>query len=513
MNIEENINNLQMFKNYVKNNIRFEECLLLLKLTNKCNQNCSYCYSKHNHLDNLDEYLDINKAKEAILKIAPAYKKVTINITGGDPFTLPKNYLKELIEFIDLYEQVKPEQINDKIIHGDIQNIKDDEIIELLKKHNYKIGASYDGYAHDVNRNGNSKSLMSSVKKLNDEGFYFGYSGIITQETMKNVNKEIELSLDSKTHIFYNPVTKYACPEDLRLDPGDLFYFIVKKYHIAKKFGKPLPEDVYQYIMPLLGKLNCMSNLCMLGNNNITIFSNGDINGCPYRNETETIYGNINDIKNAYDIFNLEGYNNFIEVYYKKLKGCKNCEIFDYCHTGCLNNDSIFQKDVYCLDRKLLFNYFKEYFEINRDELEKIAKDRKIDIHTLNNNLNNNPVKNHKNLKPITGNNRSKNNLLKETSLNELRKNINPINKNINENELTFSEKLKDPQQRITKSNKKNIQNDPYLTIDYNECNDKNCLDDNKNNIDNKAIENRQNNDEENICMLNCNECEHKSCL
>ena len=152
--------------------------LFIIKISNKCNMRCAYCYSKRSN-NELSE-----GALEHIAELIASWirkrklKKVKIGFLGGEPL-LDRDkiefFITKLNSIIDK---------NEKVIEYAIQTngtIITREIIEWIKERKIKIGISLDG----------PKEINDAARKLVDgEGSY--------ELVRKNIRKLIEAEIEPK---------------------------------------------------------------------------------------------------------------------------------------------------------------------------------------------------------------------------------------------------------------------------------------------------------------------------
>ncbi|MBF1153188.1 MAG: radical SAM protein [[Eubacterium] sulci] len=152
-----NINNLTK-QYYIDNGIK----QLTFKLTDQCNMRCKYCtYSDYypftsmygnqqlkisDALKGVDIYMDVIKKHNSVWTNVEL--KPTFTFYGGEPL-LQFDVIKQIVEYIEIkyskYEAAYLMTTNALLIN--------DEISKFIKKHNFHISISLDGYRENHNRN------------------------------------------------------------------------------------------------------------------------------------------------------------------------------------------------------------------------------------------------------------------------------------------------------------------------------------------------------------------------
>lgn len=366
--------NYEEYSNYVRKDRA--NATVVLKVTNKCPLRCKYCY----HF--ADKSLDVNKdmpielVKEAILKLCPPYKQVHIHIHGGEPLSLPNEQLEEIFKFINDYKMaVKDYQSVFPAVQTNLLFF-DDEKKELLKKYEIGLSTSFDGICSKETRNIDVEAYINKLNNVDNKGVI----NVVTNETISHFDEQME-TFDrlGNTTVMSNAVFPFCCPDESKLRPGEYADYIIKRFEYQLNNDKPFSFDTIRYFatVALNGKgVDCFCSLCL--NSIFTVDVNGNIKGCDVRYEDIYQYGNISEINNVYDIFQLEGYQKFEKATFEVVDRCQKCEYFNYCHGGCFNrvvvNANKLSKDFYCYDIKIMIDYFIKFFEKYDNKIENLPE-------------------------------------------------------------------------------------------------------------------------------------------
>lgn len=133
---------------------------LVLKLTERCNLNCDYCY----YFNGLDQSFKTKPPllKEEILEQIIIFlkngiktagiNKMRITLHGGEPLLMPKQKFKVLCQ--KLYHNLNP-QLEELVLTIQTNGVLiDEEWIEIFKELSINVGISLDGpsYYNDIHR-------------------------------------------------------------------------------------------------------------------------------------------------------------------------------------------------------------------------------------------------------------------------------------------------------------------------------------------------------------------------
>jgi uncharacterized protein len=165
---------------------------LILKLTERCNLNCKYCY----YFNGLDQSF---KEKPAALKPLVLdkiinfllrgikdlnLKKMTIVFHGGEPLLLNKHLFDE---YCNKLRNLLIPQLNELYLTVQTNGVLiNEEWIAIFKKHNIRLGISMDGsreyhdqFRVDHNNRGSYDKLMQAVTLLKKLNYDFGVLSVI----------------------------------------------------------------------------------------------------------------------------------------------------------------------------------------------------------------------------------------------------------------------------------------------------------------------------------------------
>lgn len=348
---------------------------LVLKITNRCPQKCDYCYHLYNNSEDLNKEMDIKTLKEALLKIAPAFGSVDIHLHGGEPLTVNKEKLEEIFKFVSEYRESQKDKQKVCVAIQTNLLLLDEDHVKLFKKYNISVSTSYDGKITDEIRHYSHNDFLNKLDILDGK---CGIINVVTKKTIENSTEHIhDLAKQFESPVLCNPVFPFCCSPADRLEPGQYSKYIIERFEYMVENNIKPSWDVMRYFKPVVGgPRDCFCDICL--NSIFTITPSGNIKGCDVRNDKEWIYGNLSEINNVYDIYQLPGYVNFEKMYHKYYNSCKKCDYFKYCKGGCLNRvtlfDNQFGKESYCYDIKILIQYFIDYYEKHNNNIDNLPE-------------------------------------------------------------------------------------------------------------------------------------------
>ncbi|ABR55697.1 Radical SAM domain protein [Methanococcus aeolicus Nankai-3] len=224
---------------------------LILKITNRCNLDCIYCYNMGHKIN---KNMDFTTAKNSIDYILnDGTELLKIQFTGGEPLL---NF--ELIEKVISYckKEYKTKNISYAVqTNGTLLN---NELIKKIKELNIKIGISIDGM--DINdtlrpyKNGRPSTLdtLKGIYLLKNNSVPFGITTVITNKNLPHMVEFIQylIALGIKSISF--DLLKPKQKEHLNLMPNEEEFNKIlkelKNYPIYIKNLQKRPKGKYCFL-------------------------------------------------------------------------------------------------------------------------------------------------------------------------------------------------------------------------------------------------------------------------
>lgn len=368
--------------------------VVIFRITNMCNLNCTYCYDKDNRYrdKNINEEFE-NKIDDIQRYLNAIYldkcNARTLIFHGGEPLLLGADVYEKLLEKI-----VEPNMKLSIQTNGTLINKK---YIEIFKKYHISVGISLDGCNEEQNycriyRNGTNsfKKVMTNIKLLEENNIRFGIIMTISKEHIGKEKEIYDFIADNKLNVNMRPAfpTKHGDNTNI-MSEEEYYEFFKNIFDIwyndnEKKVQLKQIREIYDEFAKVLKKNYC-SGSCSEGENCFGKFVSLDINGNVYScnrtyNNHEFLLGNLNN--QLMD----EILNNANKLAKKRIKSlkkleCTKCEIYKYCYGGCpanaysIHGDYTKPEDFFCNAKKKIHKYIKEKLE-ETNEIDKYNKNK-----------------------------------------------------------------------------------------------------------------------------------------
>ena len=165
---------------FLKGDFKLNNLVIILRMSNNCNLNCTYCYDKGNHKKEINDNKKINDSLDNIVSnidklVSDKQKKCKIIFHGGEPLMINASTYERLINKI--LEKI-PKAYFSIQTNGTLLTKSH---INVFKKYNVSIGISLDGYNERMNKcrvfkNGKNSFnvVMEKIESLNKNNIKFG---------------------------------------------------------------------------------------------------------------------------------------------------------------------------------------------------------------------------------------------------------------------------------------------------------------------------------------------------
>lgn len=330
---------------------------------NGCNLHCNYCYVEGNP----SQYhgMDMKTAEKIVDELFTQNQNVTFLWHGGEPLLREISFYENIFD----YQKKQASKKNIKYSNSFQTNLTlfNEEWAKFFLKNNITISTSIDGpqHLHDENRRfanekGSFNLLVEKIKLAKSFSLKINALCVISKS---NLNYPLEVCDNFNklgiSHVGFLPCYKekngiFVYPS---LSPGEYGKFMVSVFQFflngQLKFNIREFEQVYGAIIGKKPSTCCFSGSCF---NFICIDSYGNIFPCDTSYGIEKFkLGNIHD-DSLEKIYKTTKYKSYMDFINNTPDECNHCLHFDKCHNGCPNM-RINDKYIYCIDRKLLFDY------------------------------------------------------------------------------------------------------------------------------------------------------------
>jgi uncharacterized protein len=371
---------------------------IILKITERCNIACSYCYYFENETksalsrpsrltDNAFSAL-VGRVKEALHD--KMCDSIRIIFHGGEPLLIGKIKFREICR--TLVNSVPPEAIEFCIQTNAM--LIDDEWVAIFQEFNVSVGVSIDGPAaiHDYNRrdkNGNPthakvvKGIQKLVTASRDGQLSYPGALIVIQPYVSpsEIYWFIVNELGIKTMDFLLPDSTWDTPNNNEKEIGS---YLCELFDCWVNHDDPNVEIRFlkSAISLFLGGSSYLGGFGPVDSSALTILSNGEINGDDF---LRVCGDDVIDLKMNLDKFSLnkafEANRILLDEYGARIlpSACVNCTFENVCCGGQLTHrfskkDRFNNPSIYCSGLKLFYEHILSFLLKTGNSPDRLAK-------------------------------------------------------------------------------------------------------------------------------------------
>ena len=351
---------------------------VIVKVTHACNLNCRYCC--------LGDIVDHKIISETTIdnlfkKLVEESNESIIIWHGGEPLIVGLAFYKKIVELQSKYQNHKFQ--NSLQTNGTLLT---DEYLDFFYANHFSLGFSIDGCeaSHKLNRpfKGNKSSFEQTFKwykKAEEKGMHPGAICVLNINTAKYIKEIYSFAKEYKVAFKFNPqypAGRASTNKDLGLNNDQLAESYIKLFDLW--FDDALevraPINMFEHFVESIKKItNGINGLygydCAWANrcqkSFVGIAPNGDIYPCgKFVDESDFLYGNINDNGSLKDILNNAIRQKFLTRHNEGIEECKSCRYLSMCSSGCphtsyLFTNEIFSKNPFCQSNLKLFKHIE----------------------------------------------------------------------------------------------------------------------------------------------------------
>ncbi len=346
---------------------------LYLRITNRCNLKCSYCYILEKNTGEIsDSTLSKFIALAEYIQRYNMWKGLNVKITGGEIL------LVSLLKLEYLFSALRKLNISISInTNGTLLTL---EHVRLFQKYNIGVGISLDGPRdiHNARRSNSFDAFEAHVWQLcNTEKFRHGFICVINEDSTKRIAEIYDFFKRNKINMRFNLGFPDLRPESwikaMTYTADQMFEdnFVIWESGIREIIqhyldGKKCSTDKNF-------KSRWYGNLCdECYQQFITVNWDGNVTTChrmPGLLDFEKyIIGNIDRDSPADILFSPKRQDLIRQLYKRKEQKCFTCEIYPRCKGGCshaciLYNGAISAPEPFCGAYQTIYRHIKAKLE------------------------------------------------------------------------------------------------------------------------------------------------------
>lgn len=328
-NIDFDINVTDLLPDYFNCRNRFDFPIMLsIRLTNKCDSFCKYCFNNSNTGE--ITHLEFNRLIN-ILDESYTEGLRSINLTGGDPLLY--------INFIELLEYLNKRRFSFQFSTKHI--LTEPEIRKLNRAGLKKIQISLDSVDDEVNyyltgKKNYFRNMEESIKLLINYGIEVEVNSVVTSSSVKGIPKLFKALRDLEvTRHFLTPFlissgrgNKELCAQEEKYIRLEEFLNKERLKYQPMEIQLSIPEQSIDYSFSPGNNLVCTG-----GRLSLVINNNGDVTFCErLLDNKQFVVGNI--YKQALtDIWNSDNLKKFVNpspIFFED-QPCEHCSKFNKC--------------------------------------------------------------------------------------------------------------------------------------------------------------------------------------
>lgn len=342
---------------------------LIIKVTNRCNLNCAYCYE---NISKTGQDMSIHIFKNIVDKVMVSSESKTIQFIfhGGEPTLIKDNWYLEAVSYARTMSLC-----NNKVVSFGLQTnltaLTEDKI-ELFKYLNIAPGVSIDDPTLTMGslRQKNETKVVKNFLWLRETGVKFGLLFTINSNNYNNFPKILTWLENNniksfKANVIY-PVGHGQNSSSLTANMIFQAHKDILLYLIETKGKSVIEHNLVWSIQDFFGQERkeslCHDKTCGAGSKVIGITSEGNILPCGrfQWNDENYFLGNISEIKKMeYSVklnsFHAKAENNWIN--------CRVCQAKKICSYGCqaFIVRSSEQINIECSPTKMLYEFMENH--------------------------------------------------------------------------------------------------------------------------------------------------------
>ena len=354
---------------------------LIIKLTNNCNLNCSYCYHRKDKNRDFNSALTKDAVGQIIHKILLHNEHEAEFIWhGGEPLLVGLDMFKFIVE---TQQKMNPKCLNIKNRVQTNGTLLTDEFIQFFIYNKFDIGISIDGpYDMHASKRGTYiseyESILRSLDQLQTTGAHYGILCVVGKQHVGQARRIFNLLNEHGIkNLGFLPCLVQEngnIDESLTISPLEYGKFLIDFFEIwinGNVHGLHIRnfDDCIRYYRNKPAKTCINTNSC---DRYLTILPNENIYLCD--NFSANDAHKVGSIEAGFDgIEHTEAMQWLKRFMYSVPESCAKCNYYCGCYSGCkyrrwVRDPNMEAGHYYCMSTKMLFNHVGKYLKVKEDE-------------------------------------------------------------------------------------------------------------------------------------------------
>ena len=350
---------------------------VIVKPTYDCNLACSYCSIRNHHTRSRMSRRTVDAIFERVTDFCGTRRSIYLIWHGGEPLLLRP-------DFYDYIGRKTAECGRFKIVNAVQTNatLLDDEFVDVLVRHDFRVSTSIDGPANVHNRSRRGRNgeptferVMESVALLKARGVTVGAITVLHRRNKDYMPEIYGFFNEARIHLRINPVQLHgnaaAHHEDVAISPReygremtrmfDIWYHDPQARIALDPFRVIIGNVVTDRVLSCDFRRQCHAEIISVGPDG-SVYPCGQFNG-----DGDYYLGNINQ-ETLDTIMASPGMVELLRRVPENMESCRRCEYVEICNCGCTasavcRGRGILQPDYYCAGRKILFRHIIDTLE------------------------------------------------------------------------------------------------------------------------------------------------------
>ena len=349
----------------------------IIRITDRCNQDCSYCYVDRETRRSSKVKLSLQSLSHLYSEILSGqhFNHVHIIWHGGEPTLVGHEYLDAAIS-LQLKYLGEGVEVNNSIQTN--TTALDDRMLEVFKKHSVGVGISLDAPPDVHNKmrvswSGHStlERVLSQIETMRSHGLKFGAICVLHKQNYKRCDEIYDffkaVGLNYQFNPFYrDEATPLSTTDELCITPEQYAEALIQTFN--RYISDPSPTisvtDLKEIVLSMF--MGCSRSCLFAGKCEefIGILPTGEIYLCDMFYREDFRVGNIDSItaKSIIDSAAVKVIQTRPTVLQQTY--CKGCEWWNICRGGCSSKSAAvygdaLREDPFCLSRKELFAHIR----------------------------------------------------------------------------------------------------------------------------------------------------------